>query len=421
MAALAEREGMLAAPRSGAGVPALVEARCVDRLVAAKQGTLLKREAERLLGVGRKTLVDLIACGLLPQVPPAERVTFQRGTRVRDVERLVREMTARLDQGDARGRRRGRDMVRMSGASGGHANAVDVCRAVLAGKLRPRGVDPSLPGVGALLFDYREVQAVFGPSAKGTMSTDDAAAALGVCRITLRPWLRAGLLRVERRDVWSERGRRVTAAALDEFRATYVTAKEVAERAGLPSGRWTAERLRFMGLHPVLEDGTYDRAGMRLFRRADVTADVVARLRPPPAAGAGSRSRAAGEAFALAERVGAAVSSTLGVPLRRAWNGFADEGGSTYVQVIAGRRRRVCSKYVFRFNPAMRARLDAAPSGWVALAPLGQDYFLMVPWVVAGAAAGRPSGNDRFHLYVPVSHDGAPGAFAEHMRPLPRS
>jgi hypothetical protein len=131
----------------------------------------------------------------------------------------------------------------------------------------------------------------------------------------------------------------------------------------------------------------------------------------------GVRQFAAQEAFNLAERIGQAAAAELGTRLRRAWNGFADEAGTTYVQVITGRRVRFKSNNVLRFNASMRKRLEAAQHGWLALAFAKQDSFLLIPWKVADTIVGRSEG-DRHHLRIPLDAQAQVEAFAMYARPL---
>jgi hypothetical protein len=69
MAELSMRENLHLLPPAGAGVPTLLRADSVHALGQRKQGTLMKQEAEVILGVGRPTLCQLPEDGVLTTLP----------------------------------------------------------------------------------------------------------------------------------------------------------------------------------------------------------------------------------------------------------------------------------------------------------------------------------------------------------------
>lgn len=387
MISLAEREDLFLVERSGAGAPTLLRADRVHELRTRKEGALLKQEAEKILGIGRKALKDLLDHGLLAQVSSDARVTQQRLIDRAATLGLITNMRGKLQP-----RASDAPLQRLSWSVSGRRTITDVCVAVLDGKISPRGINSTVPGIGGLLFDGSEIEAAF-LSQRATMSVVEACKVLGVDVESVRVWISSGLLSTERRTARNEKGRRLTVDGLDDFRRRFVTANEISTTVGT-TGRWTWERLRFLGHESITPS-----AMTKLYDRDILTPELLARLRPskPQPDRAGAASAAAD----LAKRVGDEVGIILGKKLLRYWNGFFDEETSTHVQVIVGRRPRFKAQYVFRFNPAMRVRLDAANHGWLALALSDIDVFLLLPWAKAREMVGDDD-QHRHHIYVPV-------------------
>lgn len=415
MIELADREGLYLVRSTGQGAPSLLRADLVKQLHATKAATLFKQEAEKALGIGRPALRELTAAGLLPVVPPGERVIHQRIYRVADVEALMASLEAKIPSG--RVRREGMVYVSLADAAQPHRSLVQVCQAVLDGSLVPVALQARAKGLGRIMLDRRDILTSI-PVPRTTMPVVEAARALGVAAETARLWVKCGLLATVVLGTREERGLRVTQEALDTFRRDFVQAGEVAAMTGVGTGRWAAERLAFLGVRaasgPAVDEGE-----AHLFRRADLTPAILARLRRDVVEGAPKPSTQ--QAFDAADRAGKAAARVLGVALRRAWNGFADADARVYVQAVTGRRPRFKANYVFRFNAPMRKRLEAARQGWLALAFCDQAFFLLVPWRVAEPMIGR-DGGDRHHIYVPVDGQGrVSGVFAEFLQPLASS
>lgn len=390
MVELADREDLYLIQRSGAGAPSLLRADRVHALKDRQEATLLRGEAAGMLGVGVTVLRRMLAAGLLSTVGKEKRVTQQRVLVRSEVEDFVRRAYGRLQEAPPRGK-----LVPLVYAMAGRRDMLDVLRAVMEGRLRPRAVRSGQPGLRGLLFDSLEVEEIVSPG-QTTFSLVDAAAKLGMDIESVREWARDGYLPTVRLTSRHERGDRVTEQGLRQFRTDFVTSIEVGRLAST-SGRWAVERLRFLGQPPLPSASV-----TRLYRRAEITADMVARVRPPESHG---RAAAVEEANVLVDRVGADVARRLDLELRRAWSGFSDQTGKIYLQVIVGRRQRSCSKYVFRFNPGMRTRLSAAGGGWLALALTGFDSYMLVPWDHAEPIVGNTM-EERHWLRIGVDANG---------------
>ncbi len=366
MAELAERENLHLVPPSDAVSPLLFRADLVHALGQRKQSTLMKHEAEAILGVGSSTLRQLLEDGVLTSLPPDERVTHQRLLLRHEVEELVRralDAVAPVGQG-AR-------LVSFAGAMAGRRNASTLIQAILSGQVVPRGTAPKRKGINALLLDSGEVEAALTPP-RATMTLLEAAQRLGADLESVRAWASEGFLATTTSTSPFERGTRVTDDALTSFSAEHITSSEAGRQAGT-SGRWAAERLEFQG-HLPLPSASLS----KLYRRGDITSAVLDSLRDRKSAG-----RAASAAFSFARAVADAVASELGVELQRSSNGFADAERGIYLQVLAGRRERYRSKYAFRFSGRARAQLEGASRGMLALALVEDRSFILLPWSAA--------------------------------------
>lgn len=408
MAELAAREKLFLVPPSGAGAPTLVRADRVRELRDRKESELLKQEAERLLCTGRDTLRELEQAGLLPVVPPAERVMAQRLYRKSDIEKLLADLEAKVPPG-VRGPRQ-RRLLTLSGAARGQRAIGKLCCAILAGTLRPAAVHARAKGLKRLLVDPEAVAAAF-PAERQTLTVLEAASELGVADETARLWVRLGFFKTAFSKTPKVRGLQISRDDLQRFRAEYATAAVIAAETGIGSGRWAAERLGFLGVKAV--SGPMVNGGeAHLFRRADLAPAILERMR----AWTERRSRndkSTKAAFDLAAAIARRAGELLGTSLVRHWNGFSDTSGTVFVQALTGRRRRFMSKYEFRFNVRNVARLNAAKTAWVAFAFLGQSFFLLVPWsevrpmLDASSVGRRP-------IIIPVNSTGGVGMFSEH-------
>jgi hypothetical protein len=368
MAELASREKLHLVPPSGAGAPTLLRADLVHALKERKQDTLMKQEAEAILGVGRPTLRQLLEDEVLTTLPAEKRVTHQRILLRKEVEDLLRRALEAVVPAKT-----GAQLVSFAGAMAGRRDASTLIQAILAGRVVPRGKAPKRKGINALLFDGREVEAALAPG-RATMSLVEAAQRMGMDIESVRAWAAEGFLAITVSTSPHERGSRVTDDGIAAFVADYVTSTEIGKRVGT-SGRWAVERLGFQGHRPLpLASVT------QLYRRGDITPDVLDSLRERKSAG---RAESAAAAFELAREVADVVASELGAELQRSWNGFSDAGRGIYLQVVAGRRQRYSSKYAFRFSGHMRAQLEGATRGMLALALVDDRTFVLLPWTAA--------------------------------------
>jgi hypothetical protein len=391
MAELAAREKLHLVPPSGAGAPTLLRADLVHVLKEKKQETLMKQEAEAILGVGRPTLRQLLEDGVLTTLPAEKRVTHQRILLREEVEDLLRRALKAVIPAKT-----GAQLVSFAGAMAGRRDASTLIQAILAGRVIPRGQAPKRKGINSLLFDGREVEAALAPG-RATMSLVEAAQRMGMDIESVRAWAAEGFLATTVSASPHERGSRVTEDGLAAFKADYVTSTEVGKQAGT-SGRWAAERLRFQG-HPPLPSASIT----KLYRRCDITPEVLDSLRERKSAG---RAESAAAAFELAREVADVVASELGAEFHRSRNGFSDGEGGVYLQVVAGRRQRYSSKYVFRFSGHMRERLERAQTGMLALALVEDRSFILLPWVAAKQVVPA-GGRYRETIYVDADARGA--------------
>ncbi len=390
MAELADREELYLIRRSGAGAPSLLRADLVQALKNRKQATLTKDQAVATLGVGRKVLRRMLETGLLSTVADGERVTHFRLLLRSEVETIVEKAYRSLKAAPPKGK-----LIPLLFTMGGRRDLLDVLEAVLDGRIRARGIRPGEPGLRGLLFDSREIEDILAPE-RATLTLVAAGERLELDIESVREWAKEGFLTTVGSASRYERGRRVTEDHLGSFKTAFVTSGELGKLAST-SGRWAAERMEFLGYPSLCASSV-----TKLYRRSDITPEVVARLRTKVAKG---NVVSVAEAKELVRQVGLDVEVRLGLRLRKAWSGFSDPAGQTYVQMVVGRRQRSCSRYVFRFNPAMRTRLSAVDNGWLVLALMGFDSYLLVPWACAEARTGSTT-DHRHHIRLTVDAHG---------------
>ncbi|MBY0334170.1 MAG: TniQ family protein [Acetobacteraceae bacterium] len=414
MMRLAAREGLFLVPPRGMGTPTRLRADRVKALKDRREGLNMKQEAMAALGVAEKLFESIEAAGLLPHSGEDERVLgFQRYRRA-DIQHLLARLEAKV-RPVAKARAPGRGAVRLTRvATGRTVTVAEVCHSILEGRLSPVGLDPKATGLNRILVASSDLDG-FRQRMRATRSLEEVAKELGVVVEAVRVWAAQGLLATVQVESAVERGRRVTEEGLAGFREAYLTPGDIAGLAGMASGRWATDRLGFLGVRPVAEPLCSLGIARLLYRRSDITPEVLARLRTPAERGVRKGTSKAG--FDLAERVGRAVMVLLGRNLRRDWNGFSADDGDTHVQVVVGQRPRFRAKYTFPLHAPMRRRLDAAEEAWVALAFHEQPYFLFIPWSVAqGEVTWQRSGQGA--LYVPIDAHGRPGVFERWVRPL---
>ena len=149
---LADREDLYLVRPAGGGAPSLL---CVDRvhdLKERQQATLSRGEAADMLGVGVVFFRKMLEAGLLTVVAENDRVTHYRVIVRSEVEDFIRRATCRLEAAPSRG-----NLVPLRHAMAGRRDMLDVLRAVVDGRLRPRALRVGEPGLRSLLFDSLEV------------------------------------------------------------------------------------------------------------------------------------------------------------------------------------------------------------------------------------------------------------------------
>jgi hypothetical protein len=215
----------------------------VDDLVERKRGHVTKAGASKKLRVSLEVLNDLISDGIVTELTSEQWVSPRLTMSSSQLDGLVRSVSTGvplLSAIEAVG------LLELRQASYRQIRVSHILKAVLEGRLLPRGWLGSRFGLGGVLFDESETKAA-APSDLATLSLESAAAELGVTRQSSMAWADAGILRVEKGRVI----RKVLPDAIEEFRRTYVTATELASRMGLHSVHALRLRLEAQGLQPV--------------------------------------------------------------------------------------------------------------------------------------------------------------------------
>jgi hypothetical protein len=116
---------------------------------------------------------------------------------------------------------------------------------------------------------------------------------------------------------------------------------------------------------------------LALFRRADLTREVIRAIRDIQARPPGTGQERHRAAFAKAERAAAAVAAAWGARFRRTNNCFTDTQIGRTLQVVSGRCPDLTGVFRFKLNPMSLERLRERKNSWVALVPARGDIFLL--------------------------------------------
>lgn len=268
----ADEHRLIVAGEGGKGGPLLLRrAAVID--IRRQLGALADQDqAWKLLGIAKRTFVDLREAGLIPAPcdTPVSRLKGDRVWAVADLEQWVQRLSGTVQ------RRIGQRHLTLDQAARKLSNlgigSARILQAVLNGTLPVAGLAKRGKGLARLRFGEKDVAAfhdnlVF--ECRPTLSVDAAAKRLGVKQEVAYEWVRLGLLpTVNVAGNRAELGRRVLPADIAHFQALYVTAGEL-RRMGLGTSKKLALQLIDQGLRPV-SGPTVDGARQYLFSRAEV-------------------------------------------------------------------------------------------------------------------------------------------------------
>ncbi|SDE32509.1 TniQ family protein [Belnapia rosea] len=410
MQRLAERRNLYILPPNGSGIPSLVKAAEIRRLRDEMADLLLPEEARLTLNVGRKVFEKLEAAGVVSRVAEGERVLEIRPFRRSAVEGLVAACRGTAPKvSDAEARQRG--LWTMAATTAPGREPPDVCRALADGRLRAAALVEGQRGLKGIRLDPAEVEQVL-PVARVTLSAVEVGEMLGVHYQHVLHWARRGLMGTVPSGGPDEVGMRFSRGTVDAFRAEFILGGELARmdaEGGRANGALT-RHLRFMGVPMVSGPGAGDGGKLAVFRRADITPEVLARVeqvRQRRAIPTRELRQRGWERVALA---GDTIGRVWGARLRRVNNRFTDEATGRVVQVVSGRRPDLTGVFVFNVQRESLDLLRRAADAWVALVPNQGDTFLLLPlaevrWRGTGTAhhvtvrfdgRGQPTEMERF-------------------------
>jgi hypothetical protein len=414
MQRLAERRDLYVLAPNGSGIPSLVRADEVRRLRQEMGDFLLPEEARRLLNVGRKVFEKLEGAGLVVRVPEADRVLEIRPFRRGAVEGLVEACRGAAPVvTDEQARQRG--LWTMASTTAPGREPPDVCRALVDGRLRAAAVVQGEAGLRGIRLGPAEVERAL-PTARATMSAVEVGGMLGVHYSHVLHWARRGLIGTVPPGGPDEVGVRFSREGVDAFRREFVLGGELARldgAGGRVNGALT-RHLKFLGVPMVSGHAAGDGGKLAVYRRADVTPEVLARvLAVRQREGVPTRElRQRGfERVALAAEV---IGQVWGARLRRMHNRFTDQATGRVVQVVSGRRPDLTGVFVFNVQRESLEVLRAARDAWVALVPNQGDTFVLLP---LDCVRWRGSSHSN-HVTVRFDGRGQPTEFGEFALPL---
>ena len=374
MVRLAERHDLYLVPPVGSGVPSLLSAEKVASMREILHDSLLFEEGRQLVGVGRPVLEQLEESGLVHRVT-ANRVVDSQVYRRAEIEAFVSACCGAAPTMTAEEARKAR-LVTIAGMVRSGRSYPDICRALVEGRLLPRGLVGTATGLGAIRLLPEEVRKAL-PTSIGTMSAAELGKHLGVADRFVRHWTTRGFLVATDTDA-GHTGLRYRMADVDRFLEEFMPGGEVAEKAGTPGSGTFARHMRFLGIHPV-SGPTVDGCDGTLFRRADITPEALKAI----------AQRRGGEDLTLREQrarcsaqVHAALAilqARLGPGFKRVNNRLEDKVAGRVVQVISGRKQSIGGTYRFKLNRDSLDRLLAAAEAEVALVPDRGTMFVHAP------------------------------------------
>jgi hypothetical protein len=366
------------------------------------------------MNVGHSVFEQMEAAGIVTRVPNNERVLENRPFRRVAIEELVAvcrgnapTMTDEMAQA-----RSLRPIAHTTVPGRQHA---DICRALVAGRLSAAAVVAGQHGLGGIRLNPAEVKRVL-PVARATLSAVEAGKLLGVSYPHVHLWARRGLIRTVAPGGPDELGMRFSDATVAAFKAEFILGGELARmdtEGGCPNGALT-RHLKFLGVPMVSGPGVGDGGTRAVFRRADVTPEVLARVgqvRQRRAVPTRELLQRGYERVALAAET---ISQVWGARLRRVNNRFTDEATGRVVQVVSGRRLNMTGAFRFMVHRESLDMLRRVTDAWIAFVPNEGDTFVLLPmsearWCGTGAS---------YHLRVTFDSRGQPTELARFAVPL---
>lgn len=268
-----EALGHLDPCRKQKGTPVNITLAALEELEGLFRGRINTGGVAGRLGVDHYHAVSFMEDGLLAADPVHDRCN---GTERYFHESEVEVLLARLREGVPEVETRRGDLFELPRASQG-ANAgglASVCRLILDGWLKPDAVAKDGVGLRAILTTVEAVREAHRRANGGVRTCREAAREMGMHLQSVYALTGAGLLE----SLTHEDGRTtvVTEQAMDDFRAEYVTSRELAAAVGTKS-RYVTEVLRMAGVDPVADPEILPRYRGSLYRRTDVPDDLRAR------------------------------------------------------------------------------------------------------------------------------------------------
>jgi transposase-like protein len=402
------------------GVPSLLSGAEIRRLKRANTGLLTIKGVQRVLGIGRPVFLNLESMGLVRTVPETDFLLENRAYSRSAVESLLARCihgaptitpATVADLG----------LMSLEGASRSWRTIYDIVLALDGGRLRATGIDPGKRGLRSILLDPQRVSEAL-PHQEALSTSSELSKVLGVKAATLRVWRRAGFIVAENdRPIGGKDGVFYSPDAIRAFVATFTSSADLGRSegkrpmAGLPIAR----DLITLGVRPVSGPGV-DAAGTYLFRRPDLTADVLARVgavRKKP--DLQTQRELARSRVDLALQ---AVATMYGGKTSRRRNTLAVPKWGRVVHAVAGTRVSLVGRFTFHLEAETYAKLALEDDAWLALVPSeGPGFLLMslkdIEWPRhVGPAAGKtkwlsmrlhPSVEERWAKYVvPLRTDG---------------
>jgi hypothetical protein len=379
MRRLADRLDLYVLRPNGAGIASLLHADRIRRLKDEAAEFLLPEETRKTLNVGRKVFEKLEASGLIWRVPEEDRILEIRPFRKAAVEALVvacRGDAPELEDTEARQR----GFWNLASVTAPGREPPDVCRALMEGRLKAAALVSGQPGLRGIRLDPAEVQRVL-PFHRATMSAVEVGRILGVAYTHVLLLARRGLIKTTTPATMHEIGVRFSREAIADFQRDYVLGGELARQDtnGGPINGALTRHLRFLGIGMVSGPAAGDGGKLAVFRRADITPEVLASIsaiRHRPAVPLRELRQRGYERVAV---VGDTIGQVWGAALRRVNNRFSDDATGRVVQVVSGRRPDLTGVFRFHVQRESLKALRSAREAWVALVPNQGDMFVLLP------------------------------------------
>lgn len=405
---IAERYDLYFVPPTGQGAEALIR---LDRLKAVREKMRRQWNQEQtyeFLRISKHGFQAFRTTGLLSEIAVEDRVVEESSYAAEEVAGFVAKLEAKVVP------MKRRRLVKISSLARMGKTIGDVCAAVLAGDLIPRGIDVKAKGLDRLRFDSDEFVEAFAKDGE-TFSVSEAAEKMGVCAKVVDRWVKSGLIETVRGRVMIERGRRITQGTIDRFQATYITGPEFSRKVDGRSSRSGSMHLMKTGVTPV-SGPSVDGNSQYLFRRSDIEAATVKALRSVVAGTKQGRAKRRGFVVDYAKTIGSRAADILGWNVTVRLNCYSGKPGDTFF-VLTGRRDGILGSYSFTMSALAARSLDRSERGIVVLALFGQPFFLMIPWQRLAGKFQRLQTGQKVSFRIVVDWDGNTGAFEEFKHP----